>query len=582
MSSILIFLLSLCHDPIMRNPICAAFRAAFLFSGLIAHAQLQPNTWSTGTPMPMAREGAFTGAIGTKIYVTGGNNSSAVLNVNEVYDTASGTWGAAAPMPTARSLGASAVVNNILYAIGGANNSSAVNTVEAYDPSTNSWTTKAPMPIANDSMYAAVANNLIYVIGGCCSSGQRLATVMSYNPATNTWSMLAPLKTGKSQSALAFLNSTIISAGGLLTNSSATTDNEGYNFASNTWSALPALPNARHAGCFGTAGNTLNFAGGHGIGNGNAVATMDAYDAGKNAWTTGLPTMPHAAVNMGSASVGGTLYCFGGSSAGDLFQGSIYNYVQIYQPDIPPSISAGGVVSASAFGEFNSASPGSWIEVYGANLSQTTRGWTLADFTGITAPTMLDNVSVTIGGKSAFIDYISPGQINALISSDTPTGTQQLIVKSGNDTSAAYNLSINATEPGFLAPPNFNIAGVQYVVAIFTDGAFALPTGALPGINSRPAKPGDVVTLYGVGFGPVTPNIPAGQLVQQLNTLTLPLQLSIGGVPTTPLYDGLAPSFTSLYQFNITVPAAASGNAPLTFTFNGVSGTQALSIPVQD
>ena len=531
--------------------------------------------------MPTPREGAFTGAIGTKIYVTGGANNSTVLGVNEVYDTVAGTWATAAPMPTPRALGASAVVNNILYTIGGGNTVGPVATVEAYDPASNSWAAKAPMPIANGSMYATVANNVIYIVGGCCQGGGvRLANVLSYNPATNTWSVLAPLKTPKSQSALGFLNGMVISAGGLLTSSNATTDNEGYSIADNTWTALPPLPSPRHAGCFETAGDTLYLAGGHSVGNGNAEATMDAFNAGTNTWTSGLPSMPFAAVNMGSASSGGRLYCFGGSDAGDPYQGSIFNYTQIYQPDIPPAISAGGVVSASAFGEFSSASPGSWIEIYGANLSSDTRGWTLADFTGNTAPTTLDGVSVTIGGKSAFIDYISPGQINALISSDTPTGNQPLIVTNGKDTSAPYSITINPTQAGFLAPPNFNINGIQYAVAIFTDGSYALPTGAVAGLNSRPAKPGDIVTLYGVGFGPVTPNIPAGQLVQQQNTLTLPLQLSIGGVPATLLYDGLAPDFTGLYQFNITVPAAASGGAPLTFTLNGVSGTQTLFIPM--
>lgn len=245
-----------------------------------------------------------------------------------------------------------------------------------------------------------------------------------------------------------------------------------------------------------------------------------------------------------------------------------------------PAITPGGVVSASAFGEFTSASPGSWIEIYGASLSADTRGWTVADFTGITAPTSLDGVSVTVGGKSAFIDYISPGQVNALLSSDTPTGNQPLIVTNGQQTSAPYNLTVNPIEAGLLAPPQFNIGGIQYAVAIFTDGAYALPTGAIAGLNSRPAKPGDVLTLYGVGFGPVVPDIPAGQLVQQLNMLSLPLQLSIGNVPASLLYQGLAPDFTGLYQFNVTVPSAAPGNAALTFTLNGVSGTQVLYLAV--
>jgi uncharacterized protein (TIGR03437 family) len=579
MSSILIFLLSLWHDPIMKRIPLAALRAALSFSALLAQGQLPPNTWTTGAPMPTPREGAFTGVIGTKIYVAGGSNNSTVLGVNEVYDTVAGTWSTAAPMPTPRTLGGSTVVNNILYTIGGGTLAGPANTVEAYDPSSNTWVAKAPMPIANGSMYATVANNIVYVVGGCCQAGGvRLGNVLSYNPATNIWSVLAPLKTPKSQSALGFLNSMVISAGGLLSSFNATTDNEGYNIANNTWTLLPPLPSPRHAGCFETAGNTLYFAGGHSIGNGNPLATMDAYNAGTNAWMSGLPLMPFAAVNMASAGSGGRLYCFGGSDAGDPGAGNIFNYTQIYQPDIPPSISAGGVVSASAFGEFSSASPGSWIEIYGANLSSDTRGWTLADFNGNTAPTSLDAVSVTIGGQSAFIDYISPGQINALLPSNTPTGVQPLIVTNGKDTSAPYSLTVNATQPGFLAPLNFNINGVQYVVAIFTDGAYALPTGAIAGLNSRPAKPGDVLTLYGVGFGPVTPTILAGQLVQQLNMLTLPLQLSIGGMPASILYDGLAPDFTGLYQFNVTMPSAQPGNTQLTFTLNGVSGTQTLYI----
>ena len=164
--------------------------------------------------------------------------------------------------------------------------------------------------------------------------------------------------------------------------------------------------------------------------------------------------------------------------------------------------------------------------------------------------------------------------------SDVPTGLQQMTVTTGSGTSAAYKITINTAEPGLLAPANFNIGGIQYAVAIFPDGTYALPTGAIAGVTSRPAKPGDVLTLYGIGFGPVTPNIPAGQLAQQLNTLALPLQMSIGGLAVSPSYDGLAPGYTGLYQFNVPVPQVASGNVPLTFTLSGAAGTQTLYIAV--
>jgi uncharacterized protein (TIGR03437 family) len=238
------------------------------------------------------------------------------------------------------------------------------------------------------------------------------------------------------------------------------------------------------------------------------------------------------------------------------------------------------VISASGFGGFSSVSPGSWIEIYGGNLAGNTRSWAASDFSGNSAPTSLDGTKVTIGGKAAFIDYISPGQVNALISSDTPTGAQQVTVTGPSGTSAAYSITINPAQPGLLAPVNFKIGNAQYAVATFTDGAFALPAGAIPGAASRPAKPGDVVTLYGVGFGPVTPSVSAGQLVQQLNTLAMPLVVSIGGIPATLDYDGLAPSYTGLYQINVTIPSAPSGDAALTFTLGGTEGTQALYLPI--
>jgi uncharacterized protein (TIGR03437 family) len=247
------------------------------------------------------------------------------------------------------------------------------------------------------------------------------------------------------------------------------------------------------------------------------------------------------------------------------------------------SVNPGGVVSASAFGEFTSAAPGTWIEIYGTSLAADTRGWTAADFTAINAPTSLDGTFVTIGGQQAFVDFISPGQVNALIPSNVPTGTQQLTVTSPAGTSAPYSLTLNALEPGLLAPANFNIGGTQYVVALFADNKYVLPTDAISGLISRPAKPGDIIVLYGVGFGPVTPDIPAGQLAQELNTLASDFHISIGGVECQVQYHGLAPNYTGLYQFNIVVPpSAVSGNQPLTFTVNGVAGTQTLYLAVQD
>jgi uncharacterized protein (TIGR03437 family) len=254
-------------------------------------------------------------------------------------------------------------------------------------------------------------------------------------------------------------------------------------------------------------------------------------------------------------------------------------------PNAPPVITGGGIVSASAFGAFSAIAPGSWIEIYGANLAPDTRGLVGSDIVNGVLPTTLDGVSVSVGGAAAFIDYVSPGQINVLVPSTAPvaSGTVDISIKNANGTSDPYGIYINATEPGLLAPSSFTVGGKQYIAALFQDGqTFALPTGAIQGVPSHPASPGDVLTIYGVGFGPVTGGFTAGTLVTAQNSLTNNFSMSFGPTAATISYDGLAPSFTGLYQFNVVVPKIAANNAtPISYTLGNSKTPQTLYIAVQ-
>ncbi len=243
------------------------------------------------------------------------------------------------------------------------------------------------------------------------------------------------------------------------------------------------------------------------------------------------------------------------------------------------------VISAGAYGGFSAVAPGSWVEIYGSNLAPDTRQWAGSDFNGNNAPTSLDGVEVTIGGQKAFIDYIasSPGQINAQLPSNISTGGMlPLIVNNGTLPSAPFNIAVNNTEPGLLAPSAFQIGGKQYVVALLPDGVtYILPTGAITGVLSRPAHPGETITLYGIGFGGVTPSIAAGLIETQTNQLAASLQILFGQTPATITYQGLAPGFVGLYQFDVVVPAVPDSDlVPLTFNLGGVAGSQTLYMAV--
>jgi len=244
-----------------------------------------------------------------------------------------------------------------------------------------------------------------------------------------------------------------------------------------------------------------------------------------------------------------------------------------------PSPSVSGVVSASDFGGFSGVAPGSWVEIYGSNLAGDARSWIGADFKGDSAPISLDGVSVAIGGQAAFVDYISANQVNAELPSNISIGgTLQLTVTNANGTSAAVSVAVNVAEPGLLAPASFQIGGKQYAVALLSDGmTYVLPSGVIPGVKSRPAQPGETITMYGVGFGSVVANIPAGQIVPDANQLSLSLQIMFGQTAANLQYQGLAPGLVGLYQFNVVVPAVPDNDlVQLTFSLGGIGGMQTL------
>lgn len=241
-------------------------------------------------------------------------------------------------------------------------------------------------------------------------------------------------------------------------------------------------------------------------------------------------------------------------------------------PQIQDAITAGDYG-----GGFAPIAPGTFMEIYGLNLAFTTSGWGNG-FVGNDAPTTVAGTSVTVGGEPAFLSYVSPGQVNVNVPSDVPLGSQPVILTTTvGGVSNSYSITVNVTEPGLLAPPQFKFNNKQYAVALFPDNIYVLPPGTFSGVQSMRAVPGDTIVLYGIGFGTVTPDNPAGVIVQSQNTLTTSLDVSIGGKSAQVTYDGLAPQLVGVYQFNVVVPnVPASDSTPLVVTLGGTQVAQTL------
>jgi uncharacterized protein (TIGR03437 family) len=260
----------------------------------------------------------------------------------------------------------------------------------------------------------------------------------------------------------------------------------------------------------------------------------------------------------------------------------------------PPVIAS--VDSASAYGGYPYFASGSWLEIKGTNMADPNDPrlsaamnpgqWTSADFNGSNAPTSLDGISVAINGKPAYVWYLSTGQLNVQAPEDSATGNVAITVTDCNATSPLFTFARRAFAPGFLAPTNYTANGTQYMVATFqSDGAYVLntTTGTAFGLNSRPAKPGDGIIAYGIGFGNVTPSILPGVIAGASTTLVNPVTISFASSNAAIAYQGLAGGFVGLYEFYFTVPSTlANGDYQVNVTQNGTTVPQTMYLTVHN
>jgi N-acetylneuraminic acid mutarotase len=159
--------------------------------------------WLERRTMPTARAAAATAAIGTKVYVAGGQRGGDSFRTLEAYDTATDTWDTSLPpLPgPGRNHVPGAAVDGIFYVIGGRTGGPATglqSRVDAFDPATGRWSTRAPMPTARGGAGAGVVGGFIVVVGGEGNSARGsqgvFPQVEAYDPAANRWLALPAMR----------------------------------------------------------------------------------------------------------------------------------------------------------------------------------------------------------------------------------------------------------------------------------------------------------------------------------------------------------------------------------------------------
>ena len=211
-----------------------------------------------------------------------------------------------------------------------------------------------------------------------------------------------------------------------------------------------------------------------------------------------------------------------------------------------PFIYEGGVVNGATFGP--KISPGDWASIFGSNLTAGTAWpWDVDRFPTSWQDEEEKTVRVYVCGKEAPLGYLSKGQINFIVPTDTPTGTP---------------VPVQVVRGEWVGNPQY-ITLLPTAPALFRCGEFPCVTDAFTGAlvtTENPAAQGQIVSGWLQGLGPTEADpacsgCPFGS--NPLPWLRDNVQLTVNDQPTTLQYAGGAPGLT-IFQINFWMPAEPS------------------------
>jgi uncharacterized protein (TIGR03437 family) len=156
--------------------------------------------------------------------------------------------------------------------------------------------------------------------------------------------------------------------------------------------------------------------------------------------------------------------------------------------------------------------------------------------------------------------YTSDTQVSALLPSGTAVGAATITVAYNNQTSASASFTVAANNLGiFTEGQNGQGAAIvtypDYSLVSAVPGVGALGAGG-PGSFGGAANPGDTLTLWSTGLGPVSGNEISGAGLG-VNMASIPLTIWVGGVQASIVYQGRSGCCVGEDQIAFTVPANA-------------------------
>lgn len=227
-------------------------------------------------------------------------------------------------------------------------------------------------------------------------------------------------------------------------------------------------------------------------------------------------------------------------------------------PSGPPTISESGVILADLFSKIGVGAPNAIAAAQGTDFAASgSDSSAVVDFTG-RVTTNLNGTCVEVNQERAPVFHVLAEQVNFQVPAGTGLGPATVQVIRGCDAPEEARSNLAPFEIAAVQPVFFLWSEDPPVAALHQDWSLVAPADSIPDRESRPAIAGDLITLLGTGFGPVTPPLSSGELAIHPRALASDqLRPLIGEFELTEesiVYAGAAPGFAGLYQLDLLVP----------------------------
>jgi len=212
----------------------------------------------------------------------------------------------------------------------------------------------------------------------------------------------------------------------------------------------------------------------------------------------------------------------------------------------PPRYTADAIVDAAS-GTPRRFAPNSLASLYGERL------W---EKDGVTA--------VVLFGRATHVLYASPNQINFHVPGNLSSQVTEMMVTVLRNGAQGDAVRVPLSPE---APEFFRL-----------DPGYAAATDAVGTVLTakQPARPGDIVVIYGTGFGATLRDGHRADVAVRADFTVKPMSVWLDGRPVPAdhiFYAGLTPGYRGLYQLNLRLPPDTAADPELRAGFNGESSS---------